>query len=43
MAQRKEQPKFDGNPWIRFRDNCGTDARRTTDKFRFMSSAEIVK
>ncbi len=48
MAQGKQQPKFERNPCIRFRGNCGqratdgrTDGRRTN--FDFMSSADIVK
>ena len=32
MAQEEEQPKFEGNPCIRFRDNCDADGRRMTDK-----------
>ncbi len=34
MAQGKQQPKFERNPFIRFRDNCDTD-RQTTDKLQF--------
>ena len=34
MAQRKQQPKFERNPRVMFRDNCDTD-ERTTDEFRF--------
>ncbi len=41
MAQGKQQPKFDKNPCIGFRDNCDTDGRRTN--FVFMSSADTVK
>ncbi len=32
MVQEKPQMKFERNPCIRFRDNCDTDGRRTTDK-----------
>ncbi len=35
MAQGKQQPKFERNLCIRFRDNCDTDGRQTTEKFRF--------
>ncbi len=35
MAQGKQQPKFERNPCVRFRDNCDTNRRQTTDKFRF--------
>ncbi len=31
IAQRKPQLKFERNPCVRFRDNCDTDGRRTTD------------
>ncbi len=41
MAQGKQQPKFERNPYIRFRDNCATDGW-TTDEFDFMNSADIV-
>ncbi len=40
MAQGKQQPKFERNPCIRFRDNSATDGRTNFD---FMSSADIVK
>ena len=44
MAQGKPQLKFERNLCIRFRDNCDTDdGRQTTDKLRFMVSADIVK
>ncbi len=50
MAQGKQQPKFEINPCVRFRDNCDTDGLtdgRTDDgrqmNFDFMSSANIVK
>ncbi len=45
MVQGKQQPKFERDPCIRFRDNCDKDARTTDDgwtderckmdKFRF--------
>ena len=39
MAQGKQQPKFEKNLCIRFRDNCDTDGQttdgQTMDKFRF--------
>ncbi len=38
MAQGKQQPKFERNPCIRFRDGR-TDGGRTTDKFRFHESS----
>ncbi len=50
LAQGKQQPQFDRNPCIMFRDNCDTDGRTdvgwTTDgptegrrtNFDFMSS-----
>ncbi len=41
MAWEKQEPQFERNPCIRFRDNCDSDGR--TDKFDFMSSADIVK
>ncbi len=28
MTQGKQQPKFERNPRIRFRDNCDTDDRQ---------------
>ncbi len=31
MAQGKQQPKFESNPRIGFRDNCVTDGRTTDD------------
>ncbi len=31
MAQGKPQLKFERDPCIKFRDNCDTDGRRTTD------------
>ena len=40
MAQGKQQPKFETNLCIRFRDNYDTDGRRTN--FDFMSSADTV-
>ncbi len=44
MAQGKPQLKFERNPCIRFRDNCDTDGRRTTDDGQIaISSADIVK
>ncbi len=47
MAQGKQQPKFETNPCIRFRDNCDTEGRTDDDRrrtnFDFMSSADIVK
>ena len=47
MDEGKQQPKFERNPRIRFRDNCDTDEGQTDDKrrtnFDFMSSADIVK
>ncbi len=37
MAQGKQQPKFERNPCLRFKNNCDTDGRttQTMDKFRF--------
>ncbi len=35
MAQGKPQQKFERNPCIKFRGNCDTDGRQTTDKLRF--------
>ncbi len=45
MAQGKQQPKFERNPCIKFRDNCDTDGRMTDDgqKFHTMTSADRVK
>ncbi len=42
MAQEKQQPKFERNPCIRFRDNCDTDGRTTDDgqKSHTMTSAD---
>ncbi len=34
MAQGKPQLKFERNPCIKFRDNCDTDGRRTSDDRR---------
>ncbi len=31
MAQGKQQPKFERNPCIRFKDNCVTEGRTATD------------
>ena len=34
MAHEKQQPKFERNPSIRFRDNCDTDGQTTDDRRR---------
>ncbi len=31
MDQGMQQPKFERNPCIRYRDKCDTDGRRTDD------------
>ena len=41
MAQGKQQPKVERNPYIRFRDDCTKD--RQLMNFDFMSSADVVK
>ncbi len=32
MAQGKQQPKFERNPYIMFRYNCDTDGRTMNDE-----------
>ncbi len=44
MAQGKQQPKFERNPCIRFRDNCDTDGRRAEITYHdlcWQSQAEL--